>query len=385
MQSAIEEIYQSALKFLMPLTAPEAYAAVVNEALRLTDAKYGSIFLLKDGEMKRVYASDSRLYEVSPRKNGMTYKVFRDGKSHIRSPHQSEKIHPGYKDIQIGYNISLPLRYQNVSIGVLSIFSKPNDVFTKKELHILELFVPLAVLTIRKAHLSEELQTAIEHRDLFISLAAHELRTPLTTILIYTQLLEKMISEGKIPEIQKIRKLIDEETRIKRIINELLQVDNIKSGNFLFVMSKCDLRSIINRAIETYNNIHKHHQIICTNLVKKKDLTIWGDYDKLLQAIINVLNNSAKYSEKGKNVLLSISENRKCYVITIKDFGIGIEHYDLPNVFNRFYKGMNSRPDGMGLGLYLVKNIIDKHNGIIKIDSEKSVGTTVTISLPKDR
>jgi K+-sensing histidine kinase KdpD len=108
-----------------------------------------------------------------------------------------------------------------------------------------------------------------------------------------------------------------------------------------------------------------------------------ADENKLVQVFINILQNAAKFSPSESLIKVSTQETTEYFKISIKDQGKGIEKKDLPHVFKDFYKGESDVKEGMGLGLFLTKYIIDSHNGKIEIHSHKNTGTEVIVNLPK--
>lgn len=378
----IEKIYLAFLKFLMPLSLDETYKKVVQEAKTFTGAKYGSIFIPdENGGFQRVYTSSSALHSVIPRKDGNTARVFKAKDFYLLKTKLGESYHSRLKKFGVGEDLSIALSYNKINIGVLSLLSFKNKEFDEEKIEAVKLFRPLATLAIRKAILYEELQKSIEARDLFISLAAHELKTPLTSIMIYSQLLEKSVSQGQLPKLEQVEKLLNEEKRLTNLTNELLQINRIRTGNLQFEMKKCDLKEIILTALSRSQKTLAEHTARFYSRLGKSEVWVWGDFDKLLQVVTNLLDNAVKYSPPKSKITLTLKSTRLGLVLEIKDEGIGISEEDLPHVFERFYKIDNKKP-GMGLGLYLVSYIVQKHAGKIEIDSELGKGTTVTITLP---
>lgn len=350
--------------------------------MKLVGAKYGSIFLPKNGVLERAYASSPALYQIKTRKKGKTYTVYKSKTPYILQLKGLQKIHPEFIDLGVESDIGIPLSYGNITIGVLSVLSPKNIIFTKDDLNILKIFGPLATLAIHKSHLHNELLEALEVRDLFISTAAHELKTPLTTIFAYTQLIAKDVDSKRIPKSNYIKTLSLEVIRLSKLINELLEVDRVKKDKLKFVLKKCDLLKITQRAIDDFFYIYPDYIISFKNNTGKENAFVRGDSDKLLQVVTNLLNNSVKFSPKGSKIEVLLKKTSQDCILQITDKGKGISKDDLPHIFNKFYKGLNSTKSGMGLGLYLVKHIIEKHKGKITAISEINQGTTITITLP---
>lgn len=382
MDNYLAKVYKAGLRFLVPLSPEKTYSIIVNEAMRLVGGNSGIIMLLIEGELKPVYhlAPPLRLTHT-PRKNGLTYKAFRTRRAFVA---HSNEIHPDSVKAGIKSVIFIPLAYRNRSIGVLVIRSFKEDYFTQDNLAILKLFGSIVSLAIRKVQLYEEVKQALEASDLFLSMAAHELRTPITTIIGYSQLLASKFPKDKSAESRWIEELCWESDRLKDLINELLETNRIKTGNqFHYVFSECHVTKVIDRAISTFNFGHPGRILHLDNKLKKGEDTIVGDFDKLQQMVSNLLDNAAKFSLPDKEIQISLDQNASYLIIKIKDLGQGIEGKALPRIFERFYRGNKNAPEGMGLGLFLAKNIIAQHHGSINIRSKVGKGTTVKIKLPK--
>ncbi len=383
MKNILEKIYKVGLKFLVPLTLEETYKLIVEEALKLIGANYGSILLGQQAELKRVYSSSPVLYKIKPRRRGWMYTVYTTKKPLILSSKSIIEIHPEIKQLGLRSDIIVPLSYRNHTIGVLSMMSYKDQYFTEQEVRILELFAPLASLAIKKSQLQDETKKALEFRDLFISMAAHELRTPITTISGYSQLLYSKFAGANTPEARWIEDLSLETLRLTYLVNELLEVNRIKTGQFEYIWKECSLRKVIKRAMSDSHFTHPKHKIIFQdNIVGDKDIII-GDFNKLLQLVINLLDNAAKFSPLETEIIVELkSKARLCY-LSVMDRGKGIPKKDIHRVFEKFYQGTDHSKEGLGVGLFLVKNIVKQHHGDITIRSKEKIGTSIEIKLPR--
>lgn len=377
----IEDVYHSSLKFLYPLSLKRTFEMIGMEAMRLVEAKYSSVFMMNEGRLRRMYASSPALYEVQARKRGVTYQAYKSGKPVLRKEDELETTHPKFAEIEIGEDLSIPLTYNKITLGVLSVLSERGKRFSKKDIAILKLFSPLAMMALRKALLYNELHKALNERDLFISIASHELKNPLTSIYAYSQIIANKIKKGEMPEMDKVDRLLLEELRLNKIMSDFLEVNRIKTGKISFEMKKINLLEVLESAMESFRNIDKEEHRLRSRFERQKAV-VWGDPDKIHQAILNVITNSGKYSEKNSLITVSLKQEEDYFRIEIKDRGSGIPEKDLPYVFDRFYRADNTKNQGMGIGLYLVKYIILKHGGKLEIKSRVNKGTTVSILLP---
>ena len=131
--------------------------------------------------------------------------------------------------------------------------------------------------------------------------------------------------------------------------------------------------------------VHPHHEVIFTNKTKSPTNYITGDKNKLLQVFINTLSNAAKFSLQESPISLTLSKEKKSYIIQITNNGKGIPKGELEKIFDRFYKGTNNYHEGMGLGLYLTKKIVEDHKGSIFITSDIGKQTIVEIHFPSKK
>ncbi|HZQ29573.1 MAG TPA: GAF domain-containing sensor histidine kinase [Patescibacteria group bacterium] len=381
----LANIYNSALKFLIPLNSEETLKTIVHEAIKLVGGENGTILLARDSVLERVYATSPVSYRIETKRQGSRYEVFKNQKAKILHKDRVkdlEIIHPALSEMNVSSIILVPLTNQEESIGVLTVTSRQDRNFGLRDLEVLKLFGSFASLAIRKSQLYEEVNKALGMRDLFISLAAHELRTPLTSVTGYFQLLRGRI-ESKKPVPSKWLEDMDVETkRLKQIVEEFLEINRIRSGKFQYDLKEIRLKKLINRSIAAFKFSHPERKINFTNGIVQSDKII-GDRDKLIQVITNVLENAAKYSASDKEININLKNEPKEFVLEIVDHGQGIPKGEIPQIFKGFYKGKNSLHEGMGLGLYLAKNIMDDHHGKIEIASELEKGTTVKLKLPK--
>lgn len=381
METILEKIHKSGLKFLVPLSAEETYKLIVDEAMKLLKADYGHILLFYQGELQRVYASSPVFFKIKNRKRGFMYSVFKKRQAIILQVEQVASVHPRLKEINIKSMIGIPLFYRNQSIGVLGLLSTKENFFSEKDINTLKLFSPLASLAIRKTQLYDETKRALEARDLFISMAAHELRTPITTIHGYSQLLYSKFAGANTPESRWIEDLSWESLRLTYLVNELLEVNRIKTGQFEYRWRECSLKEVIKRSISDFRFTHPKHKIIFQDKADGKDAVI-GDFNKLLQLVINLLDNAAKFSSSETEILVELeSRGRYCH-LSIKDQGKGIVKKDIHKIFEKFYQGTGHSKEGLGVGLFLVKNIVTQHHGTINIFSKENRGTRIKIKLP---
>lgn len=383
MENILEKIDKSALRFLEPLTPEETYKIICEEAKHLMNGQDASIILDVKGELTRVYSTTKDIADVKWRKKGFTYKAFTQNKTIVSSTSELKKSHPESIESGIHSVVFIPLSYKNKPIGVLQVRSTVNQEFTKEKLEILKLLGSMATMAIKKTQLYDETKKALETRDLFISMAAHEFRTPLTTINGYMQLLQHKMKDKNTTESRWINHVAWETIRLTQLVNELLEVNKIKSGHFQYILKECNIKEIIKRAIESFHFKYPNRIVILTDKIKDNGQIVIGDFNKLLQVFNNLLDNAAKFSPTNTPIGLYIKSDKSHIMVCIKDKGKGIDKSEIPLIFEGFYKSDKSIENGMGIGLFLSKNIIKNHHGLLQLNSKLNKGTTAEVHLPK--
>lgn len=385
-QRQLRRLHEVGMRFLAPLTPYQTYIALVEEGLKLSKAEWGSVFIPTKHGFKKVYASLPSLLSVVPRKQGTVYTAFHTRKSVVYTKQQIRQLHlyhPEFKGLKIASAVMVPVSYGNESMGVLCLHATRPHHFTKELVQVLELFSTMAFLSMRKTQLYEQLEKALEQRDLFIAMASHELKTPLTAASLYSDMLNTKLASKALPEMRLSQSIVSELSRLKRLVKELLQIESIKKGKMEYNWEKCSIQQIIKQAVKSIKQVYPFHTIyVKYHLTTGKDI-VFGDFDKLLQVITNLLTNAAKYSLPNSMITILLEEKEDSLVVSVIDKGKGIHKKDLPKLFDKFYKGENSLHEGMGLGLYLIKHIVDTHGGTLTVQSALNKGTTVSVQLRK--
>lgn len=220
----------------------------------------------------------------------------------------------------------------------------------------------------------------------FLSTAAHELRTPMASIFGFSSLLiNRDYNPAQSKEIHE--NIFRQSTRMTKLINDLLDLARIEAiGKLTFVTEAIDVARLIDTALQEFKIITDKRVIEFQH--HNNALSIIGSFDKLIQVFLNLLSNAHKYSFPDKTIKIAILESTfesDDYVgFCIKDAGIGMTRNDLNKLFEPFFRSASaSAIPGTGLGMRIVKEIIDLHDGKIDVESEPNIGTTITCWIPK--
>jgi hypothetical protein len=292
-----------------------------------------------------------------------------------------EKLPQAYKH-GMKYGILIPLLYKNRAIGVVALFSSDERrEYSNKLLHTFELFSALATLALRKAQLYDKTEKALEDRDFFISLASHELKTPLTTMHGYIQMLNSKLAYTDSPYAHWVEKLYNESIRLTKMVDELFDIHKIKIDKITYNFQTYAADDIVNDAVQRFKRTYPDRDVEIHDTREEK-ITIVADYERIVQVILNLLENGAKFSDKATPLIIHLKCTENTVSLSVEDSGKGMSKEEVSRAMKGFYKGMlRDEKEGLGIGLFLAKKIVHHHNGLLTIRSKKNKGTTVTVKL----
>ena len=231
----------------------------------------------------------------------------------------------------------------------------------------------------------EKLEELNQHKSLFVSNVSHELKTPLTSIKIFAEMLlgnEKGLSNKSKGHLE----IIEGETdRLKRLINNVLDFSKIEKGVQCYSFREIGLNKIVKDVIEMMRYTLKMKGFNLETKIGNFNDLIYGDADAITEAIENIISNAIRFSTDKKEITISTYTENNFVCVSVKDIGIGINHSDFEKIFDPFFRSENVKTkkiDGTGLGLPIVKHIIDEHKGKISIESTPEVGSIFTLCFP---
>jgi PAS domain S-box-containing protein len=232
------------------------------------------------------------------------------------------------------------------------------------------------------ARIAAEAEAALHTRDQFLAVAAHELKTPLTTLRGYTDVLRRRTErEHTLNERdQRALHIIDAQARrLQELIDSLLDLRRLQAGALSVKRTPLDLCGLVRRLMDELQR-HTLHVECPTDTV-----IVAGDEARLEQVAQNLLQNAMKYSPSGGLVTVRLRRDQDRALLTVSDQGVGIPEAAQARVFEQFYRADNVEGrqfQGMGIGLYVVKEIVTLHGGEIGVESREGQGSTFTVSLP---
>ncbi|NTW01698.1 MAG: PAS domain S-box protein [Oscillochloris sp.] len=284
-------------------------------------------------------------------------------------------------------HIVIPLITRGTTIGALSIGRIQRDAhYTAHDLAFAQELAQRAALGIDNARLYEEARIAIQVRDRFLALAAHELRTPLTGAMGNIWMLKKRLAQGDGSSERAQRNLQianDQLQRLNEMINTLLDVSRMEDGQLHMNYTNVDICALARRIVVQTEDTLSQHTLTCDT--PETALIVRGDTVRLEQVLTNLLQNAVKYSPTGNTIFVRVGQQHDRVFLAVKDQGIGIPNTVLPRLFEQFYRAPDAEQRGMsgiGIGLYVVQEIVSLHGGTVQVESEKGMGSTFTVWLP---
>lgn len=396
----LEAVRQATLHLTSSLELKPVLQAILKHTLQLVEGDDAHIFLY-DGEKLHFGAArwtDGERHKPfsEPRDDGITYTVARSGKRLIV---EDLSTHPLFKATDWeGAILGLPLLIDQRVIGVMSIAFLHPHPFSENELRVLSLLADQAAIAIRNARLfadsqerAADLARALERlqqldtmKNQFIQNTSHELRTPVTLIRGHAELLETGNLGALPPEQQKSITII---ARRSRMLSKMLEDLNaiLKTETRQIEPSFVELVSLLQDLLEEFQIRAQQEELTLEATIEPETATVMGDEVHLHRVMDNLLDNAMKFTPPGGKVALCFWKEDRWCSLEVSDTGIGIPEEKQDRIFERFYQvdGSMTRPyGGTGLGLALVKEIVEAHHGDVSVESTLGEGSTFRVKLP---
>jgi signal transduction histidine kinase/DNA-binding response OmpR family regulator len=311
----------------------------------------------------------------------------------IDQAHFSPECRQAIDRIGIQTFIAVPMRAHGRTLGVICLGgTQQGRHFNQEDLEFAEAMAERAAFALDSARLYRDAQAALASRDDFLLIAAHELRTPLTSLMLQIHTVNRRMSQACIePSIKdglqhRMQCLSKQSERIAHLIDAMLDVACIASGHFAVNLANVDfvevVREVLNQ-LETSGDLARSHCDVRTQTPKK----IMGQWDRnrLEQLLHHLLANAIKYGA-GQPVHIFLHETEKEVTLTVQDRGIGIDEGAQSRIFERFARAISTHNyGGLGVGLYVVRQIAEAMGGRIGVQSQPGGGATFTVVLPRSR
>jgi signal transduction histidine kinase len=299
-----------------------------------------------------------------------------------RSPDHLEALR------QVGFSaaIVVPLAARGRVFGAVTlVMAESGRHYDAQDLRLAEDLAHRSALAIDNARLYSEAQWANRAKDEFLAVLSHELRTPLNPIIGWTQLMRR----GTLPPSQQVKALeiIERNGKLQnQLIEDLLDVSRIAEGKLSFQPRAIDLLPLVQAAVEAVRHPAEQKEVALLCRWEDRSLPVTGDPTRLSQVCWNLLTNAIKFTPVGGQIHVTLERCTHAVRLSVQDTGIGIHPRFLPHVFERFRQADSSstrKQGGLGLGLFIVRYIVELHGGKITAHSEgEGRGARFVVELP---
>jgi PAS domain S-box-containing protein len=281
--------------------------------------------------------------------------------------------------------MAVPLKGRSRVLGVLLFsLSEPGQHYHADDLATAEELAHRTVATLENARLFREVQEAVRLRDEFLSVASHELRTPLMSLTLQLELIQRDLSEESRrqadPRLSAIRRQVG---RLSFLVENLLDVSRISAGRLELEPSDVDLVQLVRDVLDRMHGVLRSSGSEVIFHAPPEPLVGHWDAARLDQVLMNLLGNAARYGQ-GRPITVSVRADNDQAWLSVRDEGIGIAPEDLERIFGRFERAVSQRHyGGLGLGLYITRQIIEALGGQVRVESEPGRGSLFEVRLPR--
>jgi PAS domain S-box-containing protein len=278
-----------------------------------------------------------------------------------------------------------PLVVGDRLLGTLSLASRTKDRFDDDELAFIETICQYVTVACERLRLLNELKEEGLRKDEFLAMLAHELRNPLAPIRSAVRVLN--LKGSGVPEARWSREIIERQVQhLTRLVDDLLDVSRITRNKLVLQKSRIELAEVISGAVDASRPLVEQYGHELTVSLPSRPVYVDGDAVRLSQVVQNLLNNAAKYTERGGRIWLTAERQDDDVVVRVKDTGIGIPRVTLPRLFEMFYqadRSLERAQSGLGVGLALVRRLVEAHGGSVEARSEGvGKGSEFIVRLP---
>lgn len=271
--------------------------------------------------------------------------------------------------------------FRGYETGAVDFLYKPIDpIAVRSKVNV---FVDLFRQRLQLQATQAELERAVTMRDDFMSMVSHELRNPLNSVYLQTQLRRKMLAGAQPPDAATMQRIVERDERqirsMIRLLDDMLDVSRLRTGRLAMVKAPFDLAELARRAVES---IRDQATGVTVALGAPERLMVNGDEFRIDQVITNLLTNAVRYGQ-GKPIEVKVALHGEMAAVSVRDHGMGIAPADQERIFEQFERTQGAQAvPGLGLGLFIARQIVEAHAGRIELASVVGEGAEFTVRLP---
>jgi signal transduction histidine kinase len=269
--------------------------------------------------------------------------------------------------------------------GVMKIIDETSQVLEYSH-QLEEKSIELETATKELQEANRRLKELDRLKDEFVSTVSHELRTPLTSVRAFSEILHDNAAMDQEERQKYLAIMVKETERLTRLINEVLDLAKIESGRADWFMENIDLTEVVKEAVAATSQLFREKSITVLEMIPTWPIIVFADRDRIIQVVINLLSNAAKFSPHGEGIVsIRLYFKDREIRVEVGDNGPGIHPDEQHRIFEKFKQITdlrNGKPKGTGLGLAICRRIIEYHNGKIWVESTPGEGAKFIFALP---
>ena len=368
----------------------EVLSSALGWAMRLTKADSGSIGLIEENEDEEQFLNllvNSSSQEKDLRQIPLTHPILAQviaGKQSIftQNATQAQSIDGSPATTQL----TVPIMRDEVVTGLITLESQTPDAITDEDKEFVKRLADRAAVAIENASLYEKIAAAHQSKSEFISIVTHELRLPMTSIKGYTDLvLSGMVGELNEQQKQFMDVIKRNLGRMSVLISDLSDINRMESGRMAFEFAPFDIRDVVEDVVESLQErIASREQTLAVE-IGDEITAVYADSRRVNQILTNLLSNANKYTLDGGRVQIQVVQENNYAQVSVIDSGIGISEENQANLFTQFFRAEDEavrEQAGWGLGLCIVKKMVEAQGGEIWFKSTLGEGSTFAFTVP---
>lgn len=279
--------------------------------------------------------------------------------------------------------IAVPLLAREQMLGVLTFGAAESGPYTTRDLALAEELARRAAISIDNARLYEQARRATIARQNLLALVSHDLRSPLGVIIMSLSLLltEREQADPRVGR-TSLMAMQRAANQMKLMIQDMLEASSIEAGQLRVIQRRVEVSPLICEAVEEFAARAASKSLRLESELPADLPALHGDPDRLHQVLANLLGNAIKFTPEGGSITVRAASSGDCVTLSVSDTGTGIEQAELPNIFDRFWQANPTSPVGSGLGLFIVKGIVEAHGGRVWAQSRYGEGSTFRFTIP---
>lgn len=279
--------------------------------------------------------------------------------------------------------IATPLLAKGSLLGGLVLIScRKSRRYGQADVRLAEELAHRAALSLDNARLYRAAQRATAARDEVVGIVAHDLRNPLYSVLLNAEILSRSLCPAEAGVRRPIEGILSSATRMNRLIGDLLDVSRIEANGFSIDPRAVAVEDILTDTVESQRGLASSASVSLRVDLPAPVAPVWADRHRVLQVMENLVGNALKFSSRGAEVVIGACTRGSNVLLWVRDTGCGIDREDLNHVFDRFWQARRRSGTGAGLGLSIVKGIVEAHGGCVWVQSRPGQGATFFFTLP---